>query len=231
MSNLSIPCCLFLESLPNALEVENLLPVVLASPGIAVRRLLSFVLHEPPENISNLTFFLNSISSRLGINLKSLSNRITSVGDVLMKGKAQYSWPPSTNPFGYCKHYLLFYKASYFKKEVNRIDPSCSVSVPWIGLFIPGKSYWRGRLRTVDLFVLTSLDQLIFGIENINYLLYKTSYLNEEVNCTEPSLQLEFPGSVITVIVLNLWRIINNCEPQKLFLDFLLRRFHNISPT
>ena len=91
MSNVSIPRRLFLESLSHALEVENLLPVVLASPGIAVRRLLSFVLHEPPENISNLTFFLNSISSRLGINLKSLSNRITSVGDVLMKGKAQYS--------------------------------------------------------------------------------------------------------------------------------------------
>ncbi len=26
------------------------------------------------------------------------------------------------------------------------------------------------------------------------FLLYKTSYLNEEVNCTEPSPQLVFPG-------------------------------------
>jgi len=28
--------------------------------------------------------------------------------------------------------------------------------------FKPGKSYWRGRLSTVDLLGLTSLDQLLF---------------------------------------------------------------------
>jgi hypothetical protein len=28
----------------------------------------------------------------------------------------------------------------------------------------------------------------------MKYLSYKTSYLNEEVNCTEPSPQLVFPG-------------------------------------
>ncbi len=49
-----------------------------------------------------------------------------------------------------------------------------------------GKPYWKGRLSTVDLLVLASLDQLIFYWKY--YLLfYKTSYLNEEVNCTEPS--------------------------------------------
>jgi hypothetical protein len=44
----------------------------------------------------------------------------------------------------------------------------------------------RGRLSMVDLLVLTSLDQLLFKIENIIKLFYKTSCLNEEVNCTEP---------------------------------------------
>ncbi len=34
------------------------------------------------------------------------------------------------------------------------------------------------RLSTVDLLVLTSLDQLLYSIENIIYLLYKTSCLN-----------------------------------------------------
>ncbi len=49
------------------------------------------------------------------------------------------------------------------------------------------------RLSTVDLLVLTSLDQLLF-YENIIFLFYKTSYLNWEVNRTEPSPFLVFPG-------------------------------------
>jgi hypothetical protein len=40
----------------------------------------------------------------------------------------------------------------------------------------------RGRLSTDDLLVLTSLDQLLF--------MYET-YLNEEVNCTEPFYFIE----------------------------------------
>ncbi len=53
-----------------------------------------------------------------------------------------------------------------------------------------GKPYWRGRLSTVDLLVLTSLHQLLFILIIFFYLCYTTSYLNEEVNCTE----LEFPA-------------------------------------
>jgi hypothetical protein len=57
----------------------------------------------------------------------------------------------------------------------------------------PEKSYRRGRrLCTVDLLVLTSLDQLL-KLKNIISLLYKTSYLNEEVNCTEPSPSVGVP--------------------------------------
>jgi hypothetical protein len=39
----------------------------------------------------------------------------------------------------------------------------------------------------VDLLVLTSLDQLLFKTETNFSFFYKTTYLNEEVNSTEPS--------------------------------------------
>jgi hypothetical protein len=42
------------------------------------------------------------------------------------------------------------------------------------------------KISTVDLLVLTSFNQLILLIENIIYLCYKTSYLNEEDNLSEP---------------------------------------------
>jgi hypothetical protein len=44
-------------------------------------------------------------------------------------------------------------------------------------------------LTTVDLLVLTSLDQLLFILKILFtlFLFYKPGYLNEEVNCTEPS--------------------------------------------
>ncbi len=45
-----------------------------------------------------------------------------------------------------------------------------------------------GGLSTVDLLVLTSLDQLLFYVENIICLFYKTIYLNEEVNHAESEL-------------------------------------------
>jgi hypothetical protein len=39
----------------------------------------------------------------------------------------------------------------------------------------------------VDLFVVTSLDQLLFVLKMLFALIYRTSYLHEEANCTEPS--------------------------------------------
>ncbi len=49
-----------------------------------------------------------------------------------------------------------------------------------------------GRLSTIDLLVLKSLDLLLLTIKN--YLLYyKTSYLNKEVNRTEPSPSVSTP--------------------------------------
>ncbi len=46
-----------------------------------------------------------------------------------------------------------------------------------------------GRLSTVDLRALTSLDHLLFVLKILSTLL-QTSYLNEEVNCIEQ----EFPS-------------------------------------
>jgi hypothetical protein len=46
----------------------------------------------------------------------------------------------------------------------------------------------KGRLSTVDLLARSSLDELLFKIDNIIHVSYKTSYLEEEVNCTSPQL-------------------------------------------
>ncbi len=55
------------------------------------------------------------------------------------------------------------------------------------------KSYWMGRLHTVDLLLLLGIDLLLLHW-SIICLFYKTSYLTEEVNCSEPFPQLVFPG-------------------------------------
>jgi hypothetical protein len=51
-----------------------------------------------------------------------------------------------------------------------------------------GKSYCRGRLSTVDLLVLTNVDQQSFVLKMSFTFFYKTSYLNKEVNCTALTL-------------------------------------------
>ncbi len=55
-----------------------------------------------------------------------------------------------------------------------------------------GNSYWKGRISTIDLLVLTSSHQLILYC-NIVFLLHKTSYLNGEVNATEPYPSYSLP--------------------------------------
>jgi hypothetical protein len=64
--------------------------------------------------------------------------------------------------------------------------------------FLAGKSYWTGRISTVDLLVLSSLNFLF--ILNAYYLRFSQNelpYLNEEVNCTEPSTSVGVPCSNI----------------------------------
>jgi hypothetical protein len=48
-----------------------------------------------------------------------------------------------------------------------------------------------GRLRTVDLLVLTSFDHPILIMQTIST--FFTKYLNEEVNSTEPSPSVRVP--------------------------------------
>jgi len=55
-----------------------------------------------------------------------------------------------------------------------------------------GKPYRKGSICTVDLLVLTSLDKLIQTETNF-FFFTKTTYLNEEVNCTEPSPSVRVP--------------------------------------
>jgi hypothetical protein len=57
---------------------------------------------------------------------------------------------------------------------------------------LPGKTNLRGKLSTVDLLVLTSLDQLILILPT-SYTFFKTSYLNEEAYCTKPFNSVSVP--------------------------------------
>ncbi len=54
----------------------------------------------------------------------------------LLKGKDQYSWPPCTNKlrsavFDNANIIYNFTKEAKLNEEVNRTEPSLSVSIPW----------------------------------------------------------------------------------------------------
>ncbi len=55
----------------------------------------------------------------------------------------------------------------------------------------------KGCLSTVDLLVLTLFRSAPFYI----YLFYKTSYFNEEVNCTEPSSLASVPCKNVQTVM------------------------------
>jgi hypothetical protein len=54
-----------------------------------------------------------------------------------------------------------------------------------------GIPYWRGRLSTVDLLELTGSDQLLLIVQTLFFC--KTSYVNEEANCSGPSPSVSVP--------------------------------------
>jgi hypothetical protein len=56
-----------------------------------------------------------------------------------------------------------------------------------------GKPKRREKLGTVYLLVLTSLIHLLFMLIILFTFFYKLSYLNEEVNCTEPFPSVRLP--------------------------------------
>ncbi len=62
-----------------------------------------------------------------------------------------------------------------------------------ISLYLAGKPYWKGRLCTVDLLVLTSLNQF-FYILNIIYFLTKHATLIRRSTVLFHPLQLVFPA-------------------------------------
>jgi hypothetical protein len=59
------------------------------------------------------------------------------------------------------------------------------------------KSLLKKRLRTIDLLVLTSLVKLLLIQQTIFF--YKTSYHNEEFNCTEPSRSVSVPWPLFNI--------------------------------
>jgi len=56
-------------------------------------------------------------------------------------------------------------------------------------------------LRTVDLLVLTGLDLLLFILKILFNFFCKTSYLNEEINCTDSSPSVSGPWSLFTTTI------------------------------
>ncbi len=71
--------------------------------------------------------------------------------------------------------------------------------------------FLKGKASTVDLLVLTGLDQLPLKLQ-ILLLSYTTSFLNEEVNRTEPSPSVSVPWSDLSSTT--------KCEPNHIFDNF-----------
>ncbi len=106
-----------------------------------------------------------TISQKTTCQMTSRHKRYVNTGrESYLKGKEQCRWPPCT----ILDHWLLilklyiFYKLTLLGKEVNCTELSLSVRFPGEFFFTPRarKPYWKGRLSTFDLLVLTSLDQL-----------------------------------------------------------------------
>jgi hypothetical protein len=70
-----------------------------------------------------------------------------------------------------------------------------------------------GRLSTVDLLVLTILDQILFKLKILFAFFCKTSYLKEKVSSTEPSPSVSFP----------LWKLLALINEQAHMTSFKLR--------
>ncbi len=87
--------------------------------------------------------------------------RICVTRELLLKGNSQYNWPPCTNKFrSLC--FILSILFTFCTKQVTLMRRL-------IVLYLPCSNKFKSSG---------------FSINNFNYLLYKTSYLNEEVNCT-----------------------------------------------
>ncbi len=88
---------------------------------------------------------------------------------------------------------FLFVRSSIRCPSVRLSAPSRSIVLqsPW-HCAKAGNPYWSGRLSTVDLLVLTNLDQLLLILQTL-FNFYTTTHLNEEVNRTEFFLSVSVP--------------------------------------
>ncbi len=77
------------------------------------------------------------------------------------------------------------------RREAHQFEVHCKLLC--FGMLQQGSLTKGGKLSSVDLFVLTSLEQVIFILKIIFTSFCKTSYLNQEVNCTEPSPSVWLP--------------------------------------
>ncbi len=73
-----------------------------------------------------------------------------------------------------------------------------------------GKPYWKGRISTVDLLLLTSSDRLLTILNLYFSIFYRTTFLNKEVNRTEPS-----PSVRVSWMVLRHWVSLPFCKLLK----------------
>ncbi len=85
-----------------------------------------------------------------------------------------------------CLGYCLLIKRKPTRVE-HLMVPHCGVKL------LAREPFLMGRLSTVGLLLLTSFDDLLFTLKILFIFFYKTSYLNEEIYCTEPSPPVSFP--------------------------------------
>ncbi len=102
----------------------------------------------------------------LNINIRS----IIILNAVKLDVVAPYAWSRKLGCL------LLHYSNPHLKAQLTFLTLKFSARYP----------YWKERISTVVLLALTSSVQLLLIMKNIIFLFYKTCYLNEDTNCTEP---------------------------------------------
>ncbi len=65
---------------------------------------------------------------------------------------------------------------------------------------VAGNPYWRGRLSTVDLLVLTSLDRVLFILKILFNFLKKQATLTRRSTVLSLLLKLVFPALALNVV-------------------------------
>ncbi len=76
------------------------------------------------------------MSAEYGFYLNVALSIVGMAKELLLNGKAQYSWPPCTNQFRSAAFDIvsimqILYKTNYSNEEVNCTEPSTSVRVLW----------------------------------------------------------------------------------------------------